>query len=75
MLRARVAARAQAGSDASEATAAVLERQLETQEPLGEDERRDLPAEAFNRIAVLTPHPDPQHHFIRVSDLRGARTK
>ena len=41
VLRARVAARARAGTDASEASAAVLERQLATQEPLGADERRD----------------------------------
>jgi aminoglycoside phosphotransferase family enzyme/predicted kinase len=37
-LRERVAARERAGADASEATAAVLERQIETQEPLGADE-------------------------------------
>jgi predicted kinase len=41
MLRARVGARERAGTDASEASAAVLERQLATQEPLGADERRD----------------------------------
>jgi predicted kinase len=41
VLRARVAARAQAGADASEATPAVLEHQLATQDPLGADERRD----------------------------------
>ncbi len=41
LLRARVAARARAGADASEATTAVLERQLATQDPLGADERRD----------------------------------
>jgi aminoglycoside phosphotransferase family enzyme/gluconate kinase len=38
-LRGRVAARERAGGDASEAGTAVLERQLATQEPLGEDER------------------------------------
>lgn len=38
-LRERVSARAQAGRDASEATLAVLERQLETREALTEDER------------------------------------
>jgi predicted kinase len=41
VLRARVAARERTGTDASEASAAVLERQLATQEPLGADERRD----------------------------------
>jgi hypothetical protein len=39
-----VAARERAGTDASEASAAVLERQLATQEPLGADERRDAVA-------------------------------
>jgi hypothetical protein len=38
-LRARVAARERAGADASEASTAVLERQLATQEPLGEEEQ------------------------------------
>jgi len=38
-LRRRVAARDAEGSDASEATLAVLERQLATHEPLGQDER------------------------------------
>ena len=38
-LRERVGARARAGRDASEATLAVLERQLENQEALAEDER------------------------------------
>lgn len=38
-LRRRVAARHAEGSDASEATLAVLERQLATHEPLGQDER------------------------------------
>jgi predicted kinase len=37
-LRRRVAARDAEGSDASEATLAVLERQLATHEPLGQDE-------------------------------------
>jgi hypothetical protein len=41
VLRARVAARERAGTDASEATTAVLARQIATQEPLGADERRD----------------------------------
>ena len=41
VLRARIATRERAGTDASEATTAVLERQLATQEPLGADERRD----------------------------------
>ena len=41
VLRARVAARARAGTDASEASAAVLARQVATQEPLDADERRD----------------------------------
>jgi hypothetical protein len=40
-LRERVAARARAGADASEATAEVLERQLVTQEPLDADERAE----------------------------------
>jgi predicted kinase len=44
VLRQRIAARAAAGADASEATTAVLERQLAAQEPLGEDERRDAVA-------------------------------
>jgi aminoglycoside phosphotransferase family enzyme/predicted kinase len=38
-LRARVAARAARGTDASEADVAVLEQQLRTREPIGEDER------------------------------------
>lgn len=38
VLRERVAARERSSADASEATVAVLERQLETQEPLGADE-------------------------------------
>ncbi|OUM00928.1 bifunctional aminoglycoside phosphotransferase/ATP-binding protein [Variovorax sp. JS1663] len=38
-LRRRVAARALHGNDASEATVAVLERQLATHEPLAQDER------------------------------------
>ncbi|MCC6301866.1 MAG: AAA family ATPase [Gammaproteobacteria bacterium] len=38
LLRARIQARAQSGRDASEATLAVLERQLETQEALTADE-------------------------------------
>ena len=38
-LRERVAARERAGADASDATTAVLERQIATQELLGEDER------------------------------------
>ena len=41
VLRSRVAARERAGTDASEATAAVLERQLATREPLAADERDD----------------------------------
>jgi hypothetical protein len=43
-LRARVAARERAGADASEASTAVLERQLATQEPLGENERNAVVA-------------------------------
>jgi predicted kinase len=39
VLRQRVTARERAGADASEATTAVLERQLATQEPLGADEQ------------------------------------
>jgi aminoglycoside phosphotransferase family enzyme/predicted kinase len=42
VVRARVAARAAAGCDASEATLAVLEQQRTWAEPLGDDERRDL---------------------------------
>jgi predicted kinase len=38
-LRARIEARRAAGSDPSEATLAVLERQLATHEPLADDER------------------------------------
>jgi predicted kinase len=38
-LRQRVAARSREGVDASEATLAVLERQLRDLEPLGSDER------------------------------------
>jgi len=41
VLRARVATRERAGADASEATTAVLERQLATQDLLGAQERRD----------------------------------
>jgi uncharacterized protein len=41
-LRARVATRASAGSDASEAGVAVLEHQLRTHEPLGADEHSDV---------------------------------
>jgi len=41
-LRRRLAARAGAGRDASEADAAVLDHQLATQEPLATDERRDV---------------------------------
>jgi aminoglycoside phosphotransferase family enzyme/predicted kinase len=44
VLRNRVAARERAGADASEATLAVLERQLATAEPLGADERADAVA-------------------------------
>jgi aminoglycoside phosphotransferase family enzyme/predicted kinase len=39
VLRARIAARAQAGDDPSEATVATLEQQLQWQQPLGADER------------------------------------
>lgn len=39
LLRERVAARMRGGRDASEATLEVLEKQIETDEPLGEDER------------------------------------
>ena len=39
LLRRRVAARESQGNDASEATLAVLERQLASHEPLGQDER------------------------------------
>jgi aminoglycoside phosphotransferase family enzyme/predicted kinase len=39
VLRARVAARHAAGNDASEADVAVLQRQLDHHEPLGDDER------------------------------------
>jgi predicted kinase len=41
VLRQRVTARSQAGADASEATAAVLDLQLATQEPLAANERGD----------------------------------
>jgi len=41
-LRARIGAREQAGSDASEAGLAVLGRQLETQEPPAAEEARDV---------------------------------
>jgi aminoglycoside phosphotransferase family enzyme/predicted kinase len=41
VLRQRVTARERAGADASEATAAVLDLQLATQEPLDADERGD----------------------------------
>jgi predicted kinase len=41
LLRQRVMARERVGADASEATTAVLDRQLATQEPLGEEELRD----------------------------------
>jgi predicted kinase len=41
VLRQRVTARERAGADASEATAAVLDHQLATQEPLHADERGD----------------------------------
>ena len=40
-LRARITARARAGSDASEASLAVLEHQLSTAEPLAAEERTD----------------------------------
>ena len=39
MLRERVAARHAAGNDASEADVAVLQRQIDHHEPLGDDER------------------------------------
>src|SRR5262249_18043496 len=41
-LRERVARRSAAGTDASDADLAVLDLQLRTQEPLGEDERADV---------------------------------
>jgi len=40
VLRERIAKRIDAGSDASDATVAVLERQLSTEDPLTEEERR-----------------------------------
>ena len=40
VLRERIAKRIDTGSDASDATVAVLERQLSTEEPLTEEERR-----------------------------------
>ncbi len=42
LLRERVARRSRQGGDASEATLSVLERQLATAAPLGEDERADV---------------------------------
>ncbi len=50
VLRRRVAARAAAGGDASEAGLAVLERQIRLHEPLSGDERRDA-------VAVRTDRP------------------
>lgn len=50
-LRRRVLQRSSAGTDASEATLAVLERQLETAEPL-------LTEECSNVVAVNTQHGD-----------------
>ncbi len=41
-LRERIVQRAQAGNDASEADLAVLQRQLETEEPLGTDEQHEV---------------------------------
>ncbi|MBW8307555.1 MAG: ATP-binding protein, partial [Thiobacillus sp.] len=41
-LRVRIVQRARAGGDASEADLAVLEHQLETEEPLAADERSDI---------------------------------
>jgi predicted kinase len=42
VLRQRIAGRERAGTDASEATLAVLEHQLDTAEPLQDDERDDV---------------------------------
>jgi uncharacterized protein len=52
VLRARVAAREQAGTDASEATRAVLDHQLRTVEAFGGAERADA-------LAVDTPGTQP----------------
>ncbi|HSD40743.1 MAG TPA: AAA family ATPase [Burkholderiales bacterium] len=49
VLRQRISAREQAGADASEATAAVLDLQLAAQEPLGADEQSD--AVVFDTVA------------------------
>jgi len=44
VLRERIIKRAQEGNDASEANLAVLQHQLDTEEPLAEDEAGDVVA-------------------------------
>jgi len=66
VLRARIAARAAAGTDPSEADAAVLEHQLATEEHLGEDELAAA-------LVVRDGDPDPGSLAARLAALLDAQ--
>ena len=72
-LRARVATRAAAGTDASEADLAVLERQLREQEPLAADERGS--AIDFDATIPLDRAGDPAAWRAVLAFLGAARAR